>query len=674
LPSSFTTWLEDRTGLVSACRAVVREPLPGGARWRHVFGPALTAAFLVQLVTGLLLMSAYVPTVTQAWGSVWFIQTQMSMGWFIRGLHHFGSSAVVVLLALHLVQVVATRAYRAPREVNWWLGLLLMLAALGLALTGYLLPWDQKGYWAAKVATSIMGSTPGIGTSILDVIVGGSEYGNLTLTRLYAIHVGLLPLCLICLLVLHILLYYRHGASAPAGAAGAEPAWPGQVARNLTAAVVMLAIVVGVVLWNHGVSLEAPADPGSKDYPARPEWYFLSLFQMLNYFKSPYEVIGTHILPGLLFAFLAALPLLDRVLPRLVFGTACGVLAIALLGAGYLTAEAVWSDIHNPGFREARGKADIQRERTMFLAGAEGVPPDGAAYILQRDPLTHGRAVLEAKCLSCHYDGGRGQVTKLDLAVDRKDPIPEGAAPRIEGLPGPVAAAVAPLLSGFRPSGPARPDDRGRFTLSGVNDKGEQTVVTVSGNGSRATQAVFSRQSAADLEDFGTKAWVRGLLEKPSDPKYFGTTPKLKGMKTWKAGSKLDAKQLDDVADFVAELGKVEEGETFESWFGRAYAEKLEKHPGQKPFVKECGKCHLVGESGTITEGGDMESPNLFAYGSRAWLRRMIHNPADDDFYGYLDPEDQMPGFQGQLSENDLTTLVRYLQGDYTKEPSASRQ
>ena len=108
------------------------ESLPGGARWRYVFGHALAAAFVVQLVTGLLLMSSYVPTVSQAWGSVWYIQTQMRMGWFVRGLHHFGSSAVVVLLALHLFQGVVTRAYRPPREVNWWLGLLLMFTVLGL--------------------------------------------------------------------------------------------------------------------------------------------------------------------------------------------------------------------------------------------------------------------------------------------------------------------------------------------------------------------------------------------------------------------------------------------------------------------------------------------------------------------------------------------------------------
>ena len=408
------------------------------------------------------------------------------------------------------------------------------------ALTGYLLPWDQKGYWATKVATSIMGSTPVVGSYLLSLIVGGPEYGNQTLTRLYATHVGLLPLSLICLLVLHLLLYYRHGVAAPADAAGSEPAWPGQVARNMVAATVMLAIVVGVVLWNHGVGLEAPSDPGSKDYPARPEWYFLSLFQMLNYFKSPYEVIGTHILPGLLFGFLAALPFLDRVLPRkLVFGATCVALGIVFCAAGYLTTEAVRADLRNEGFQEVRRKADIERDRAMFLARAEGVPPDGAVYILQRDPLTHGGAVLDRKCLSCHYFEGHGQTTTLELAVDPKDRVKLDTAPKIEGLPAPAAGAVSLKEPEFQPSGPARTDGRGRFTLSGTNEKGERVDLPVPPDGSWVRKRVHSLQTAADLKGFGTRAWVRGLLEKPTDPKYFGTTPKLKGMKTWKSKSKL---------------------------------------------------------------------------------------------------------------------------------------
>jgi ubiquinol-cytochrome c reductase cytochrome b subunit len=116
--------------------------------------------FSVQLVTGVLLMTAYSPGDTTAWSSVYFIQYKMDFGWLIRGLHHFGSQTMVVLLGVHMLQVVIAGAHLKPREVNWWLGLGLLGVVLGLSLTGYLLPWDQKGYYATQVATNIAGNVP----------------------------------------------------------------------------------------------------------------------------------------------------------------------------------------------------------------------------------------------------------------------------------------------------------------------------------------------------------------------------------------------------------------------------------------------------------------------------------------------------------------------------------
>jgi ubiquinol-cytochrome c reductase cytochrome b subunit len=189
-------------------------------------------------------------------------------------------------------------------------------------------------------------------------------------------------------------------------------------------------------------------------------------------------------------------------------------------------------------------------------------------------------------------------------------------------------------------------------------------VVTPDGGIIQAT--TLSRQSASDLKGFGTRAWIRGLLEDPSDPKYFGATPALKGMKSWKEGSKLAGEQLDRVADFVAELADVGEDESFIAWYERRYDGDLDGHPGHDLFVEDCGKCHLLGPLDmSITEGGFMEAPNLFGYGSTAWLRRMIEAPEADELYGYLDDEHRMPAFEGRLSENDLTTLIRFLQGDY---------
>ena len=135
-------------------------------------------------------------------------------------MHHFMAQAMVVLLALHLMQVVIDGAYRAPREVNFWLGLILMQIVLGLSLTGYLLPWDQKGYWATRVATNLLGVVPGVGTSLQQLVVGGADYGHHTLTRFFALHAGVLPAALVFFLVLHVALFRRHGICSQAAGQG----------------------------------------------------------------------------------------------------------------------------------------------------------------------------------------------------------------------------------------------------------------------------------------------------------------------------------------------------------------------------------------------------------------------------------------------------------------------
>ena len=140
--------------IAASCTKHCTSGFPGGSRWRYVWGSTLVFTFFVQVVTGLFLWMAYSPSAHTAWESVFHIQYQMQGGWLLRGLHHFTAQAMVVLLVLHLMQVVIDGAYRAPREVNFWLGLILMQIVLGLSLTGYLLPWDQKGYWATRVATN----------------------------------------------------------------------------------------------------------------------------------------------------------------------------------------------------------------------------------------------------------------------------------------------------------------------------------------------------------------------------------------------------------------------------------------------------------------------------------------------------------------------------------------
>src|SRR3954451_24852662 len=190
------------------------EEIPGGARWRYVWGSCLVFVFSLQLITGILLMTAYSPGDATAWGSVHYIQYKMDFGWLIRGLHHFGSQTMMVLIALHMLQVVLAGAQLPPREFNWWLGMGLLAVTFGLSLTGYLLPWDQKGYWATRVATNIASNVPVFGDDIRQILVGGSDYGNHTLTRFYALHVAILPGSLILLVILHIYIFRRQGVTS----------------------------------------------------------------------------------------------------------------------------------------------------------------------------------------------------------------------------------------------------------------------------------------------------------------------------------------------------------------------------------------------------------------------------------------------------------------------------
>ncbi|HMP04886.1 MAG TPA: cytochrome b N-terminal domain-containing protein, partial [Lacipirellulaceae bacterium] len=203
-------WFDDRTGYRKLVRAALYEPVPGGARWRYVWGSTLVVAFVTQLVTGVFLWMAYSPSAQTAWESVFYIQHEMWGGWLLRGIHHFMAHAMVYLLIVHFVQVVIDGAYRAPRELNFVVGLLLMFLVLGMALTGYLLPWDQKGYWATSVGTNLASQAPLVGPALRKLAIGGPDYGHHTLTRFFALHVGVLPGLMMVLLAVHIGLFRRH--------------------------------------------------------------------------------------------------------------------------------------------------------------------------------------------------------------------------------------------------------------------------------------------------------------------------------------------------------------------------------------------------------------------------------------------------------------------------------
>lgn len=416
-------WLDQRTGWRGMLRAALYESVPGGARWRYVWGSTLTFALAVQFITGIFLWMAYSPGSQTAWESVYYIQDQMAGGWFLRGLHHYTAQVMTVLLILHLMQVVIDGAYKAPREVNFWFGLILLQLVLALSLTGYLLPWDQKGFWASKVAINLVGLVPFVGSDIQRVIIGGPEYGHHTLTRFFALHAGVLPVTVTALVAGHVYLFRRHGLTAKEPKRRPDTLfWPDQVLKDAVACLAVLAVVVFLIVRHRlfgmpgrlGAELGPPADPSEPYSAARPEWYFLCFFQFLKFFRGDNEVWGAIIIPGLLMFVVFLMPWIGRW--RLGHRFNIGFLCCTLAGAGILTWQAKVEDRHNQTYLSGVRSAEAQSDRVRSLAASPaGIPSSGAVTLLRNDPLTQGPKLFAQKCASCHRYGGEnglGEIVK----------------------------------------------------------------------------------------------------------------------------------------------------------------------------------------------------------------------------------------------------------------------
>lgn len=420
-------WFDHRTGYRHVMNEVLYENIPGGARWRYVWGSTLMFAFTVQLITGIFLWMSYSPSSQTAWESVYYISFVQEGGWFLRGMHHFMAQLMIILLALHLLQVVIDGAYKAPREVNFWIGLILMLIVLGLSLTGYLLPWDQKGYWATKVATNLAGITPGVGEEAQLLAVGGEQYGNQTLTRFFALHAGVLPGLLMVFVGLHIWCFRRHGITVPEHLASRKNAafWPDQVLKDAVACLAVLLFVIVLVIMNRdegGAELGAPADPSNPYSAARPEWYFLFLFQLLkkteHLSSSPEtaEMIGALVIPGLIFLVLILMPFIGR----WKLGHRFNILFtfVLLVGAGWLTWEAIDEDSRSPNLTAAKAYAHQRAALAIELFQQEGgIPLEGAAAHMKTSAALEGPELFAKRCAMCHRVNGHNgklEVPEID--------------------------------------------------------------------------------------------------------------------------------------------------------------------------------------------------------------------------------------------------------------------
>src|ERR1700722_16002874 len=307
-------WVDDRTGLVSAIDYFLEEEIPASAGWHQVFGSVAMFAFLLQVVTGLLMAVNYAPTPGEAWESLRYIVTEVAAGSIVRALHHWGASAMIIVVVVHMAQTFMWGAYKKPREATWILGVVLLLLTLAFGLSGYLLAWDTKAYWGTMVTTKITALAPG--GSILLRILGtdGNSIGRVTFARFYAAHVTLLPMVVGLLILLHLILVRRHGV-APAPGDESKPKkkfFPEQVFKDTVAIFLWCVGVACMVAFVH-VPLGHVADPTDTTYTPRPEWYFLFLFQFLKLFQGPVgDLIGSVVLPGLAVGALVMMPFIDR--------------------------------------------------------------------------------------------------------------------------------------------------------------------------------------------------------------------------------------------------------------------------------------------------------------------------------------------------------------------------
>lgn len=210
------TWLDERLGWRRVWEALFLRKIPK-VNWLYTLGSATLFVAVNQAVTGILLTIYYVPTPDQAHATVQFITNQVTAGWLIRGLHHYGASSMVILAVLHMLRVIYHGAYKYPREVTWFSGVALLLVVLGFGFTGYLLPWDQKAFWATTVGTRIAEVAPVVGEWILLLMRGGQELTGVTLARFYGVHVWALPAALLLILSFHIYLVFRIGISSVPG-------------------------------------------------------------------------------------------------------------------------------------------------------------------------------------------------------------------------------------------------------------------------------------------------------------------------------------------------------------------------------------------------------------------------------------------------------------------------
>jgi len=414
-------WFGERLKIGDSIRDVAEHRVPArSASWWYVFGSAALTLFMIQIFTGVMLAFIYVPSAAEAWTSLQHLNHGVTLGWFLRAVHGWGSNFMVAVVLIHMCQVILFGAYKFPRELTWMIGVLLLLLALAMAFTGQVLRFDQDAYWGLGIGASIVGRVPLVGKPALQLLLGGPIIAGATLSRFFALHVFVIPGLLIGLVSLHLLLVLKLGIN--------EWPMPGRVVRRVTyiqqyeeltrkdgvpfvpqavwkdmffsASIIVSVMACAAVFGPFGPT--GYPDPTIIQTIPKPDFFFRWLYAMLALLPPSLETPLLLVGPPIAIGFLLLLPFLSNEGEKSWKRRPIAVVTLALIAVAFATftrlaAYSPWSPVMN----------------------AWSGDPVPVEYLEGRSPLERqGSLIFQAKqCRNCHSIGGAGG--KRGPALDR---------------------------------------------------------------------------------------------------------------------------------------------------------------------------------------------------------------------------------------------------------------
>lgn len=314
------------------------KPLSKDIGWWYTLGSLCLFLFIVQIITGIILACNYVPTLERAYESVEYVQNEMVWGWLIRGIHHWASHLMLIVVCVHMARVFFHGTYKKPNDITWITGLCLVFLTALMALTGYILPWSDRSYWAATILAKVFEFLPLIGTWLAN-LVGGIQTGGITISRYCAFHMVLIPILIGVIAAIHLLLIQIYGEMGPPPKedkeVGTQPFFPYQLSKDAVVAFLMMIALVLLAKYA-GVPYDAPAAPlASLESVPKPEWFILFGYEILKMFEGKSIVLALTVVPIIGILLVLLLPYYDknkeRAYTRRPVAVSCGVGIVVLL-------------------------------------------------------------------------------------------------------------------------------------------------------------------------------------------------------------------------------------------------------------------------------------------------------------------------------------------------------